>query len=121
MKVLYVEPLRHPRVVEIVDDADVLIKLIKCEYIECVYPFKEEVVLICDDCGMISGKQIPNRKVGRNIIFGPFILAGIDEDRFISLTEEQVKRYQSMFYYPELFRRDESGIEVIKIIKENEA
>ena len=41
----------------------------------------------------------PNREVGRDIIFGPFLIVGDDYEQgeTISLTDEQVSKYKEIF------------------------
>lgn len=118
MKVLVFYPLSIPLLSDINNEIEELYSIINCDLIEHVYPFKDNVVLICDDCGMISGKQIPNRKVGSNIIFGPFILCGYKDEDYCSLNEDQINKYKELLYYPEVFRLDVNDeIKVKKIVR----
>lgn len=61
-------------------------------------PKYDDVVFICNEEGKINGME-PNRDIGHDIIFGPFLIVGDDyelgEDR--SLTEEQIEKYKSIF------------------------
>lgn len=58
----------------------------------------EEIILICNEEGKINGMG-PNRDIGYDIVFGPFLIAGEDseigEDR--SLTDEQISKYKKKF------------------------
>ena len=107
MKALLIEPNHRPEIIDIKNEIDELCELINCDLIECVYPYKDNVILICDESGMINGRQIPNRKVNENVIFGPFLLLGVNrKDDFISLTEKQINKYYKLFYQPEVFYID---------------
>lgn len=61
-------------------------------------PDVDDAVIICNEEGKINGMG-PNREVGREIIFGPFLIVGDDpeigENR--SLTDEQISKYKEMF------------------------
>lgn len=61
-------------------------------------PDVDDAVIICNEEGKINGMG-PNREVGRDIIFGPFLIVGDDpeigENR--SLTDEQISKYKEMF------------------------
>jgi len=68
-------------------------------YIEYTYiPDCEDVVLICNEEGKINGMG-PNRDIGYDMIFGPFLIVGETsedgEDR--SLTDEQIGKYKEFF------------------------
>lgn len=68
-------------------------------YIEYFYmPEIEDAVIICNEEGKYNGMG-PNREVGRDIIFGPFLIVGDDENigDNISLTDEQITKFKDMF------------------------
>ena len=68
-------------------------------YIEYFYmPEIEDAVIICNEEGKYNGMG-PNREVGRDIIFGPFLIVGDDYEQgeTISLTDEQVSKYKEIF------------------------
>lgn len=58
----------------------------------------DEVAIICNEEGKINGMN-PNRDIGYDIIFGPFLIVGETsedgEDR--SLTDEQIEKYKEFF------------------------
>lgn len=67
--------------------------------IEYTYMLNDyEVVIICNEEGKINGMN-PNRDIGHDIIFGPFLIVGETsedgEDR--SLTDEQIEKYKELF------------------------
>ena len=79
-------------------------------YIQVVYPWAELVGLVCDEEAKISGKQL-NRALrdgnGRiyDIVAGTFLIVGLGDEDFCSLTDEQIKKFSEMFKYPEEFIR----------------
>lgn len=61
-------------------------------------PDIEDAVIICNEESKINGMG-PNREVGRDIIFGPFLIVGDDPElgESRSLTDEQVSKFKDMF------------------------
>lgn len=109
MTVLLVEPGKRPRSVEIDGNLEEMQKLVG-GLIQAVYPFEEEVALICNNEGKLLG--LPLNRALRDedgdiydVISGPFFLcaAPLDSDHFAGLTEEQLNRYQEQFRHPEVF------------------
>ena len=68
-------------------------------YIEVV-PLDNGKFLICNEEGKLSGMQ-GNRRIGKDIIVGPFFIVGSDGDEFRSLTDEEVKESLKRFAEPE--------------------
>ena len=71
--------------------------------IEYFEPWDDRVAIVCNDEGKINGMR-PNRKVysesGRllDIIYGDFFIIGVDDEGGnVSLTDEQVNKYMTMF------------------------
>lgn len=102
--VLLVEPGKHPESIKIKTDLESLQKAVG-GMIEVVYPFPEQVGIICNEEGKINGMEL-NRALKdeqggiRDIIAGPFVVAGLTEDSFCSLTKEQLKQYEKKFHCP---------------------
>ena len=77
-------------------------------YIQAVYPFDDPVAIVCNEEGKINGLE-PCRALFDesgdiyDIIVGPFIICGLDDEGFISLTKEQQKEYLAMFRHPQMF------------------
>lgn len=44
-----------------------------------------------------------------DILFGTCFICGVNDDSFISLTDEQIQKYEEMFRYPETFVRAKDG------------
>lgn len=109
MKVLLVKPEMHPQLVEIENELEVLQKIVG-GLIQAVYPFEDEVCLICNDEGKLLNLQM-NRALSDDdggiydVIAGNFLVVGAGIDNFCSLTDEQIERYEKRFHQPEMFLR----------------
>ena len=109
MRVLVVEPERRPEVKEI-DGSLKTMQGIVGGYIQAIYPFDDSVALVANDDGKFMnlpanrGLRDKNGKI-YDIVCGTFFLCGApaDSDHFVSLTPEQIERYQKRFYTPEMF------------------
>lgn len=107
IKVLFVQPLRHPQVVEIDNTLEAKQGAVG-GYIEVIHPFDDNVALICNEEGKLLGLPL-NRSLrdGKGelyeVIVGNFILAGESGDNFSSLTKAQLQKYAALFMQPEEF------------------
>lgn len=78
--------------------------------IEAVYPFEDNVGLIVNEEGKLEGLPL-NRALRDDqgdiydIIAGDFLVVGLTEDDFGSLTPEQLEKYEKHFHQPECFMR----------------
>ena len=71
-------------------------------HIEAIYPFKEQVAIIANEEGKILGLPfnrplLNDHGVPYDIVCGTFFVAGLGSEDFISLTDEQVRRYRKLF------------------------
>ena len=79
-------------------------------YIEAVYPFE----------GKLNGLEL-NRALrdesGKvyDIIAGPFLVVGLGEEDFTSLSKNYQEKYFKLFEHPELFLRVDNDTQVIPI------
>lgn len=111
IRVVYLEPGRLARTIEIGTELEDLQRAVGGGLIEPYSPFDEPVCIVCNDEGKFNGMR-PNRAArnedGRieNIIFGPFFICDCSGENFGGLAEEQLKRYSEQFRYPEHFFRD---------------
>lgn len=74
-------------------------------YIE-VLPLDNGKLLICNEEGKLNGMQ-GNRRIGNDVIAGPFFIVGEDGDEFRSLTDEEVKESLKRFAEPEEISQEE--------------
>ncbi|OUM21763.1 hypothetical protein CBW42_00605 [Butyricicoccus porcorum] len=109
MTVLLVKPHMYPQQVQIGCDLEDLQKAVGGD-IEAVYPFNEPVALVMHDEGKIMGKDL-NRALRDgdgeiyDIIAGDFLVVGLGEEDFSSLSPELMKQFEEHFHQPETFVR----------------
>ena len=119
MTVLLVEPDKHPRQVEIGTELEDLQNAVG-GYIEVVYPFDEPVGLVMNEEGKLEGLPL-NRALRDDdghiydVVAGPFLVVGLTEENFGSLTPEQMTAFEEKFHSPEAFVRMGRGIMAIPI------
>lgn len=105
--VLVVEPQKKPYFKEI----DNTLESLQHEvggYIQAIYPFCEPIAIVCAECAKLEG--FPLNRASRDesgeiydIIAGTFLIFGLTEEDFGSLTEEYIQRFSEMFKPPEIF------------------
>ena len=101
MKVLVVEPMKAPYEREISGSLASMQEVVGGD-ISATYPFDDPIALIHNDLGKLEGLP-PNRLlyddngVPYDMVCGTFILAGLGDENFVSLTPEQSQKYQRHF------------------------
>lgn len=105
--VLVVEPEKNPYKKEISND----LKSLQHEvggYIECVYPFEEPVAIVVNEEGKLDG--LPFNRALRDgngeiydIVAGTFLIVGLTEEDFGSLSEDLIQQFSDYFSPPEVF------------------
>lgn len=104
IKVIIVEPHKPARVA-LIDNTLEAKQEIVGGWIEAIYPFDDNVALICNEEGKINGEEL-NRPLfdedGRiyDIIAGTFIVCGLTDNDFGTLTDEQALHYCAMYMTP---------------------
>ncbi len=122
IKVLLVEPNEYPKVIETKTGLEDLQAQVG-GYIEVTYPFEDEVGLIMNEEGKINGLPL-NRAIRdekgemTDIVAGSFLVVGLTEDSFGSLTGEQIGKFEEMFHQPETFVKMGRSIMVLPIPEE---
>lgn len=107
MTVLVVEPMKEPYVKEI--GADLAAKQREVGgLIAAAYPFDDPVAVVCNDEGKINGMELnralrDDRGQIYDVVAGPFLVVGLGEDDFISLSPELAEKYMEHFKTPEMF------------------
>ncbi len=105
MNVLVVEPGYLPYEKEILDSADHLeqMQAIVGGLIEPIYPYHEEVAIVCNEEGLINGLPF-NRSVpgGYGGVFGTFFICGLGEEDYCSLPPELMERFKKEFRNSEI-------------------
>lgn len=118
IKVVLLQPGKLAKAVEIDSSLEGMQQAVGGGLIEAVYPFEEEVCLVCNEEGKINGMR-PNRALYDDdhkmidIICGPAFICDCRGENFGSLSEEQLNRYGKQFRYPETFFRTGDGIKTV--------
>ena len=109
MDVLLVRPNMYPQPVQIGCELEDLQKAVGGD-IQAVYPYEDPVALIMDEEGKMFGKDW-NRALRDedgnmyDIVAGDFLVVGLGEEDFSSLSPELMKKYEEYFHQPEMFVR----------------
>ena len=108
IRVVLLEPGRLARVADINSSLEGMQKTVG-GWIEAVYPFEEEVCIICNEEGKLNNMPLNRalRYEGQitDIISGPCFICSCDKANFGSLSQAQQQKYLKMFKYPEHFLR----------------
>ena len=120
LRVIYVEPGREARAIEIRDDLNEMQSLVG-GHIEEYMPFDDEVAVICNEEGKITGLPLNRGIENENgqlieIIAGPFFIAyaPLESEEFLSLPADLEEKYKEKFRRPERFFKTPSGIKTVK-------
>lgn len=124
--VVLIEPMKKAKVIEIEEKLEAMQSVVEGS-IEEYMPFEDDVAIICNDEGKIRGLDL-NRAIYdkdgkmQEIICGKFFLcyAPIDSEKFLSMPDDLLKKYEAKFRYPEQFFKTEDGIKTVKIGLKNE-
>lgn len=113
MKILLVEPMNVPRLIEINHDLDTMQKLVGGT-IACTYPWEDLVGLVHADDGIALGYP-PNRMLRDengevyDIVPGTFFICGLTSNDFGSISDELAAKFSELFRYPEMYVRAENN------------
>lgn len=109
MDVLLIKPGMYPQAVQIGCELEDLQKAVGGD-IEAVYPYEEPVALVMHDEGKMIGSEL-NRALRDqdgdiyDIIAGDFLVVGLGEEDFSSLSPELMEKFEKQFHQPEMFVR----------------
>lgn len=114
MNVLLVKPNMYPQPVEIGCELEDLQNAVGGE-IEATYPFNEPVALLMDGYGKLSGKDLNRALRDENgemydIVAGDFLIVGLGEEDFCSLSPDLMRQFEEYFHQPETFLRMGRGM-----------
>jgi len=120
IKVLLIKPNARPEVAYIGTELEDMQAVVGGD-IQEYQPFDDEAAIVCNDEGKVNG--LLNRAIySRNgemvdIVAGTFFIcdAPIASETFMSLSDEQIKKYEKMFRDPERFFKVGNEIKVQKI------
>ena len=118
IKVLFIEPHKYPRVIDLNDTLEDMQKLVGGD-IEEYMPFDDDVAIVCNEEGKPNGEELNRAIYGDDgqlldIIAGKFFIcyAPIESERFLSMPDDLLKKYEKLFKYPERISVSDSKIEV---------
>lgn len=120
IKVIILEPAKRAIVKEIGNDLESMQRVVGGN-IEVIYPFDDEVCLVCNEEGKITGLPL-NRAVYNNIgnimdiIVGTAFICDCSKEYFQSLRPQHMDKYLEKFQYPEAFVSVNGDIIAIPII-----
>ena len=118
IKVILLQPGKLAKTAEIDASLEGMQRAVGGGLIEAVYPFEEEVCLVCNEEGKINGMR-PNRALYDedhemiDIICGPAFICDCSGENFASLSDEQLEKYGKQFRFPETFFRTGDGIKAV--------
>ena len=107
LSVLKIAPGQHPQQVEIDNDLKALQQAVGGS-IGASYPFADPVAIICNDEGKLMGLPLNRALRDENgqmydAVAGDFLVVGLGEEDFASLTPELAQKYEQLFHQPEAF------------------
>ena len=124
IKVLRIKAHCYPEIVRIPLGLDSLQKEVSGP-IQATYPWDAPVAVICNEEGKLLGCSMDNFNrtllsddgTPIDVIAGTFLIVGLTEDDFGSLSPELLEKYEKMFHRPEKFwvEVDASGQSHLKI------
>ena len=107
LSVLQIAPGQHPKPIEIDNDLKALQQAVGGS-IGASYPFEDPVAIVYNDDGKLMG--LPLNRALRDedgqmydAVAGTFLVVGLGEKDFASLTPELAQKYEQLFHQPEAF------------------
>lgn len=119
MDMLLVQPNAYPKKISVGTELEDLQAMVGGD-IEVTYPFEDEVAIILNESGKINGLPL-NRAIYtedgdmQDIYAGDFLVVGLTEDDFGSLTSEQMQKFEEKFHQPQMFVRMGRSIMAIPV------
>ena len=93
--------------------------------IEAIYPYEDPVALVCNEEGKLEG--LPLNRALRDedgdiydVVAGTFMVVGLTDDSFGSLTVEQMQKFSDLFKVPEQFVKLGDKIVAIPMISKEQ-
>lgn len=114
MKVLIVEPGKHPKKAEIVHTLRSMQETVG-GYIQAIYPWDDPVALVCDEEGLLKQAAF-NRLVAPEVaIFGTFFICSLGEEDFDDLPDDLMEKYSRLLHEPQVLFDTPAGHVAISI------
>lgn len=119
--VIVIAPEKEPEKMKIPDELESMQSIVG-GYIEEVFPFEDEVAVVCNEEGKLNDLPL-NRALVSNetgvvmdIVAGTFFLAyaPVEEDSYKDMPPDLTAKYMELFAKPERFYRTPQGIVIEK-------
>ena len=107
LSVLQIAPGQHPKPIEIDNDLKALQQAVGGS-IGASYPFEDPVAIVYNDDGKLMGLPFNRALRDENgemydAVAGTFLVVGLGEEDFASLSPEMAQKYEEHFHQPEAF------------------
>lgn len=101
IKVLVIEPMKPCQVQEISDTLEAIQAVVGGKF-EAVFPFDGSTAVVCNRDGKIDNLPfnrplLDNSGEPYDILCGTFFIAGVRGENFVSLTDDQIRRYKELY------------------------
>ncbi len=115
IRVLLVEPYKHPRLIEFEHTLENLQALVGGN-IGASFPWPDDPVgIVFDDDGKFKEGNEPNRMLeDYDLLVGRFFICGLDTENFVSIPDDLALKYAEKFWMPEAFMRLPEGLIVFR-------
>ena len=119
LSVLKIAPGQYPQQVEINNDLKALQQAVGGS-IGASYPFEDPVAIVYNDDGKLMGLPLNRALRDENgemydAVAGTFLVVGLGEEDFASLTPELAEKFEKKFHQPEDFIRLGHRMMVIRV------
>lgn len=114
MKILIVEPGKHPRPADIPHSLENMQKTVG-GYIQAIYPWDDPVALVCDEEGLLKESEF-NRYIAPDAaVFGTFFICGLGEEDFTDLPDDLMDKYSAMLCEPQILIKTPKGFAAMHV------